>query len=59
MRISCSSEPEDPKDIDSSLITAADLVSMSLKVIVNIDEEGTPSHVIWSAASKSRVPSKE
>jgi hypothetical protein len=52
LRVSCSSEPEDPNDIDSSLITAADLVSVpSKKVLVNITEEGTPPHLIWSPDS--------
>lgn len=51
MRISCSSEPEDPKNIDNSLITAVELVSLpSKKVVVNVgqDYEGSPPHVIWS-----------
>jgi hypothetical protein len=53
LRISCSSEPEDPDNIDSSLITAADLVSLpSKKVVVNVMEEGTPPHLIWSPDSK-------
>ena len=45
LRISCSSEPEDPNDIDSSLITAVDLVSLpSKEVLTNIgqDYEGRP-----------------
>jgi hypothetical protein len=52
LRISCSSEPEDSDNIDSSLITAVDLVSLpSKKVLVNITEEGTPPHLIWSPDS--------
>jgi hypothetical protein len=53
LRISCSSEPEDPDDIDSSLITAVDLVSLpSKKVVANVGEEGTSAHLIWSEDSK-------
>src|SRR5262249_36715670 len=53
LRISCSSEPEDPNDIDSNLITAVDLVSLpSKKVVMNVAEEGTPPHLIWSEDSK-------
>jgi hypothetical protein len=41
LRISRSSEPEDPDDIAPSLITAVDLVSLpSKKIIVNV--EGVP-----------------
>ena len=50
LRISSSSEPEDPNDIDSSLITAVDLVSLpSKEVLTNIgqDYEGRPLHLIW------------
>jgi len=53
LRISCSSEPENPDDIDSSLITAVDVVSLpSKKVVVSVGEEGTPPHLIWSEDSK-------
>jgi hypothetical protein len=53
LRISCSSEPEDPDDIDSSLITAVDLVSLpSKQIVANVGEEGTPPHLIWSPDSK-------
>jgi hypothetical protein len=53
LRISCSSEPEDPDDIDSSLITGVDLVSLpSKKVVTNVGEESTPPHLIWSPDSK-------
>lgn len=53
LRISCSSEPEDPDNIDSSLITAVDLVSLpSKRVAVNVGEEGTSPHLIWSPDSK-------
>ena len=50
LRISCSSEPEDPDNIDSSLITAIDLVSLpSKEVLMNVgqDYEGHPPHLIW------------
>ena len=53
LRISCSSEPEDPDNIDSSLVNAVDLVSLpSKKVVVNVTEEGTPPHLIWLSDSK-------
>jgi hypothetical protein len=42
--------PEDPNDIDSSLITVVDLVSLpSKEVLTNIgqDYEGRPPHLIW------------
>jgi hypothetical protein len=48
--ISSSSEPEDPDNIDSSLITAVDLVSLPSKEgLTNIgqDYEGRPPHLIW------------
>jgi hypothetical protein len=55
VRISCSSEPENTKNIDSSLITAVELVSLPSKEVVtklsqNYDG-GAPS-VIWSRDSK-------
>ena len=55
MRVSCSSEPEDPNDIDSNLITAVELVSLpSKKVLVNVGERNEVSAptVIWSPDSK-------
>ena len=55
VRISCSSEPEDPDDIDSNLITAVDLVSLPLKkVVVNIGQNdgGSAPALIWSKDSK-------
>ncbi len=54
VRISCSSEPEDPKDIDPNLITAVELVSLpSKKVVMNLpQEEGRFRRVIWSQDSK-------
>ena len=53
LRISCSSEPENPEDIDSNLITAVDLVSLpSKKVVVSIGEEGMPPRLVWSPDSK-------
>jgi hypothetical protein len=54
LRISCSSEPEDPNNTDSSLITAVELVSLrSKKVVVNVgqDNEGSASHLVWSKDS--------
>ena len=53
LRITCSSEPDDPNDIDSNVITAIDLVSIpSKKVVAKISEEGSPPHLIWSSDSK-------
>ena len=55
MRVSCSSEPEDPDNIDRSLITAIELVSLpSKKVLVNVGEgnEISAPTVIWSSDSK-------
>jgi hypothetical protein len=55
LRISCSGEPEDPNNIDSSLITAVEVVSLpSKKGVVNVgqDYEGNAPHVIWSRDSK-------
>lgn len=55
MRISCSSEPADPNNIDSSLITAVELVSLpSKEVVLNVgqDYRGNAPHVIWSQDSK-------
>jgi hypothetical protein len=55
VRISCSSEPEDPNDIDANLITAVDLVSLpSKKVVMNIgqDDGGSAPHLIWSKDSE-------
>jgi len=55
VRVSCSSEPEDPNDIDSNLITAVELVSLpSKKVLVNVGERNEVSAptVIWSPDSK-------
>jgi hypothetical protein len=55
VRIFCSSEPEDPNDIDSNLITAVELVSLpSKKVVMNIgqDDGGGVPHLIWSKDSE-------
>jgi len=53
LRISCSSEPENPDDIDSNLITAVDLVSLpSKKVVVSLGGEGTAPRLVWSPDSK-------
>jgi hypothetical protein len=55
VRISCGSEPEDPKHIDPSLITAVELVSLpSKKIVINGlgDGEGGAPTVIWSPDSR-------
>ena len=55
MRISCSSEPEDPNNIDSSLITAVKLVSLpSKKAVMNLPQNysGSAAALIWSQDSK-------
>jgi uncharacterized protein YecT (DUF1311 family) len=55
MRISCSSEPEDPNNIDSSLITAVQLVSLpSKKAVMNLPQNysGSAADLIWSQDSK-------
>jgi hypothetical protein len=53
LRISCSSEPENPDDIDSNLITAVDLVSLpSKKVVVSLGGEGMAPRLVWSPDSK-------
>jgi hypothetical protein len=53
VRISCSSEPEDPNNIDSSLITAVKLVSLpSKKIVMDLQNyDGSATHVIWSQDS--------
>lgn len=55
MRISFSSEPEDPNNIDSSLITAVQLVSLpSKKAVMNLPQNynGSAADLIWSQDSK-------
>jgi len=54
VRISCSSEPEDPNEIDPNLITAVELVLLpSKKVVMNLSqEEGGFPRLIWSQDSK-------
>jgi hypothetical protein len=55
MRISCSSEPEDPNNIDSSLITAVQLVSLPSKnAVMNLppNYNGSAADLIWSQDSK-------
>jgi hypothetical protein len=53
LRISCSSKPENPDDIDSNLITAVDLVSLpSKKVVVSLGGESTAPRLVWSPDSK-------
>jgi len=54
LRISCSSEPEDPNNIDSSLITAAELVSLpSKKILIELQRnDDRAAHLIWSPDSK-------
>src|SRR5436189_6192244 len=62
--ISCSSEPEDPNHIDSSLISAAKLVSLpSRKIVMDLQNyDGSAAHVIrsrdwnWLAFPSSRGP---
>jgi hypothetical protein len=54
-RISGSSEPEDPENIDSSLITAIDIVSLPAKeVVVSLGSgEGLENFkLVWSSDSK-------
>ena len=53
VRISCSDEPKDPNDIDSSLITAVKLVSLpSKKIVMDLQNyDGSAAHVIWSPDS--------
>ncbi len=54
VRIACSSEPQDPNNIDSALMTAVELVSLPLKVTVTKlienggDYSGGVPKVIWS-----------
>ncbi|HET9856765.1 MAG TPA: hypothetical protein VFP99_02935 [Chthoniobacterales bacterium] len=53
-RISCSSEPEDPENIDSNLITAIDIVSLPAKEVVASlgSGEGLESFkLVWSSDS--------
>lgn len=59
MRIQCDSEPDDPENIDSSVITAIDLVSLPDKKLVASllpkDDVGTTfgeMTLLWSADSK-------
>jgi uncharacterized protein YecT (DUF1311 family) len=55
MRISYSSEPEDPNNIDSSLITAVQLVSLpSKRAVMNLPQNysGSAADLIWSQDSK-------
>jgi hypothetical protein len=55
VRVSCSSEAEDPDDIDSNLITAVDLVSLPSKnAVMNIGQngEGRAPDVIWCKDSE-------
>ena len=53
LRVSYSSEPKDPNQIDSDLITASKLVSLpSKEIIVKVSGEGDPPRLIWSSDSK-------
>ncbi len=58
VRISCNSEPQDPDNIDSALITAVELVSLPSKVALTKlienggDYDGGIPKVIWSPDSK-------
>ena len=51
--ISCSSKPEDPNHIDSSLISAVKLVSLpSKKIVMDLQNyDDSAAHVIWSPDS--------
>lgn len=54
VRILCSSEPEDPNNIDFSLITGVELVSLpSKKIVMNLPQnyDGGVNHLIWSQDS--------
>jgi len=53
VRISCSAEPEDPNNIDSSLITAVKLVFLpSKKIVMDLQNyDGSAAYVIWSQDS--------
>jgi len=54
-RILCSSEPEDPENIDSNLITAIDIVSLPAREVVASlgSGEGLESFkLVWSSDSK-------
>jgi hypothetical protein len=55
VRISCSSEPEDPDKIDPDLITGVELVSLpSKEVVMKLPQnyDGGVPNVIWSQDSK-------
>lgn len=55
MRIWCSSEPEDPANIDSSLIIAVELVSLPSKTMMMSlpqDYSGNVADLVWSSDSK-------
>src|SRR6266487_3653939 len=51
--ISCSSEPEDPNHIDSSLISVVKFVSLpSKRIVMDLQNyDGSAAHVIWSPDS--------
>ena len=54
-RITCSSEPDDPENIDSNLITAIDIVSLPAKEVVASlgSGEGLENFkLVWSSDSK-------
>jgi hypothetical protein len=54
VRISCSSEPEDPEKIDPDLITAVELVSLpSKKTVIDFGQNysGSAPYLIWSKDS--------
>jgi hypothetical protein len=55
VRISCTSEPADPDNIDSNLITAVELVSLpAKKIVMDLPQDyvGGVHNVIWSRDSK-------
>lgn len=55
MRIWCSGQPEDPKNIDSNLITAVELISLPSKTMMMSlpqDYSGNIADLVWSSDSK-------
>jgi hypothetical protein len=53
LRVSCSSEPEDPENIDPSLITAIELVSLPAKqVVASLGESNGGFKLVWSIDSQ-------
>jgi len=55
VRITCQSEPDDPKNIDPGLITAVELVSLpSKKRVMELSQDynGAPAKIFWAQDSK-------